>query len=417
MSISFDNLFNRIAYQLGYHHKVCTQVDKHGNERVAQIVYADGLHPCFFAIAAEDAAQCIVCNRLFPAEKERGLPLVDLQFFLYDTADGSFLHLLRLCRSDGKGCSVEGLSGHGLVKDDACGLDVSWGERKHFSLSSACKKQQSEEGVVHRVIDNGDKLFKVFPRPNLHPNCRHEFIPVWLELMDEKELTEEIERSKISSKADTRSQKERDAYAEWQAEHRQRYNEQQYFDRAKQVLGSAMPYKDIAAFRRSYRARTGSFAHQKSHNLIRDCQIYTEYRQVLKDAPGFPKTLAKFQEIKYNKDTALYQKLKREKNTIFSIKQKGWSESFTRKAVSAYYEFKARNIEFTDHGVARFLSRDFSVDLVERINNKPFNYCQNDGKKIKFYEGTAVIYTAENDLVVSVIERKNIKEDWHEIKN
>ena len=113
----------------------------------------------------------------------------------------------------------------------------------------------------------------------------------------------------------------------------------------------------------------------------------------------------------------MYQKLKREKNTIFSIKQKGWSESFTRKAVSAYYEFKARNIEFTDHGVARFLSRDFSVDLVERINNKPFNYCQNDGKKIKFYEGTAVIYTAENDLVVSVIERKNIKEDWNEIKN
>ena len=183
------------------------------------------------------------------------------------------------------------------------------------------------------------------------------------------------------------------------------------------LLGHAMPYKDIAAFRRAYRARTGSFAHQKSHNLIRDYQIYTEYRQVLKDAPDFPKTLAKFQEIKYNKDTALYQKLKREKNTIFSIKQKGWSESFTRKAVSAYYEFKARNIEFTDHGVARFLSRDFSVDLVERINNKPFNYCQNDGKKIKFYEGTAVIYTAENDLVVSVIERKNIKEDWHEIKN
>lgn len=69
-----------------------------------------------------------------------------------------------------------------------------------------------------------------------------------------------------------------------------------------------MPYKDIAAFRRSYRARTGSFAHQKSHNLIRDCQIYTEYRQVLKDAPGFPKTLAKFQDLRYN-DSAKYYSL------------------------------------------------------------------------------------------------------------
>ena len=177
-----------------------------------------------------------------------------------------------------------------------------------------------------------------------------------------------------------------------------------------------MPYKDIAAFRRSYRARTGSFAHQKSHNLIRDYQIYTEYRQVLKDAPDFPKTLAKFQEIKYNKDTALYQKLKREKNTIFSIKQKGWSESFTRKAVSAYYEFKARNIEFTDHGVARFLQRGFGMDTVLDIcKNHPFNFIQEDGKKVKFYKGLAIIYSRQTEEIVSIVQRNKPKREWKNV--
>ena len=128
----------------------------------------------------------------------------------------------------------------------------------------------------------------------MHPNCRHEFIPVWLELMDEKELAAEIDRSKISPQADTRSQKERDAYAEWQAEHRQRYSEQQYFNQAKQTLGSAMAYKDIGAFRRSYRSKEGSFAHQKSHNLIRDYKQLQSYREELGRA-SLPKTLENYQ--------------------------------------------------------------------------------------------------------------------------
>ena len=49
----------------------------------------------------------------------------------------------------------------------------------------------------------------------MHPNCRHEFIPVWLETMTEEELAEEIRRSRIPQ-TDTRSVKERNAYAAWQ---------------------------------------------------------------------------------------------------------------------------------------------------------------------------------------------------------
>ena len=251
----------------------------------------------------------------------------------------------------------------------------------------------------------------------MHPNCRHEFIPVWLELMDKADLEKEIRRSQIPKASDPRLPEERNAYADWQAERRQVYNEHAYFEKARQTLGPSMPYKDIGAFRRSYRAKEGSLAHQRSHNLIRDYQKYTDYKQVLKEDPDFPKTLAKFQEIKYNKDVITYQRLKRENATISSIKKKGWSETFTKKAISAYYEFKAKNIEFTDHGIARYLSRNFNVETIEKINGRPFNYYQDDGKKVKFYDGIAIIYSGENDLVVSVIERKNIKEDWHEINN
>lgn len=111
-----------------------------------------------------------------------------------------------------------------------------------------CAKYQGKIYCISGKDKRFPALFKTALRhgyATMHPHCRHEFIPVWLELMDEKELAAEIERSKISPQADTRSQKERDAYAEWQAEHRQRYSEQQYFNQAKQTLGSAMPYKDI----------------------------------------------------------------------------------------------------------------------------------------------------------------------------
>lgn len=171
-----------------------------------------------------------------------------------------------------------------------------------------CAKYQGKTYCISGKDKRFPALFETALRKGyatMHPNCRHEFIPVWLDLMSEKELAEEIERSKISTKADTRSEEERNAYAAWQAEHRQRNDEQQYFDRAKQVLGPAMPYKDIAAFRRSYRTKEGSFAHQRSHNLIRDYRDYSDIKRVLRGNENLPKTLAKFQDLRYN-DSAKY---------------------------------------------------------------------------------------------------------------
>ena len=114
------------------------------------------------------------------------------------------------------------------------------------------------------------------------------------------ELEKEIGRSQIPKSADPRPVKERNAYADWQAERRQVYNEQAYFEKARQTLGPSMPYKDIGAFRRSYRAKEGSPAHQRSHNLMRDYKQLQSYREELGRA-SLPKTLENYQKIVYNK--------------------------------------------------------------------------------------------------------------------
>lgn len=288
-----------------------------------------------------------------------------------------------------------------------------------YPTCEICAKYQGKIYCISGRDKRFPALFETALRKGyaiMHPNCRHEFIPVWLETMSGKELKREIERSKISRKADTRSEKERDAYAAWQAENRQMYSEQAYFEQAKQRLGRAMPYQDIGAFRRAYRSKKNSFAYKRSHNLIRDYHTYIDYKQTLKDDPDFPKTLAKFQEIKYNNNEVPYQILKREKNTISSIKRKGWSESFTEKSVNTYYEFKAKNIEFTDHGVARLVQRGFDKEIIEDIcKNYPFNFKQDDGKIVKFYNEIAIIYSIQTGEVVSVIHRGKPKKEWKNV--
>ena len=83
--------------------------------------------------------------------------------------------------------------------------------------------------------------------------------------------------------------------------------------------------------------------------------------------------------------------LKRERTTIEKINGKNWTDSFHKKAIDTYYHFRGKSIEFTDHGVARYLSRMTEEQFWE-IHNKPFNYKQEDGKLVKYYGNTAIIY-------------------------
>ena len=60
-----------------------------------------------------------------------------------------------------------------------------------------CAKYQGKIYCISGKDKRFPALFETALRSGyalMHPNCRHEFIPVWLELMDEKELAAEIDR-------------------------------------------------------------------------------------------------------------------------------------------------------------------------------------------------------------------------------
>ena len=228
-----------------------------------------------------------------------------------------------------------------------------------------------------------------------------------------------IKYDKQGTLLDVRFQKDIKGYAEWQAGNRQRNTELLEFERMKKHYAGReeeMPYKTLAGFKRARRAEDLSPAFKAWRNKKIDQNTFDRW-QTIQDFRNCPKTLEDLQKIKYNKDTANWELLKRERKTISDINSKDWTDTFRDKAIDTYYHFREKGIEFTDHGIARFLQRGISFEKVVEFNRKPFNYKQEDQKSIKFYNKLAIIYTQDETQIVSVIERKTIKGDWHEIKN
>ncbi|MGN0807971.1 MAG: phage minor capsid protein [Candidatus Coproplasma sp.] len=184
---------------------------------------------------------------------------------------------------------------------------------KCTEIYPTCEVCARYQGKIYCISGNDSRfpsLFDTALRKGyalIHPNCRHEFIPVWLELLDDNELKKELDSAKISGK-DSRSINERNAYAQWQESNRAYNAEKLYYERSKRLLGKDFPYSDIGSFRRSYRAKTGTNAHTKSHNLIKDYQQYEQQLKVLGD--GGVKSFAKYRELKYNEDRQEYDNLK-----------------------------------------------------------------------------------------------------------
>lgn len=72
-------------------------------------------------------------------------------------------------------------------------------------------------------------------------------------------------------------------------------------------------YQTLGSFRRAYRSEEESLSYAKSHYARRDANEYNEFEKVIGKA-NMPKTLADFQELKYNKDKSSdYERLKQEK--------------------------------------------------------------------------------------------------------
>jgi hypothetical protein len=175
------------------------------------------------------------------------------------------------------------------------------------------------------------------------------------------------------------------------------------------------PYTTLAGFRRARRSDDLSPAYKKWRYRNMD-QNTLERWEKIKDFRNCPKILEDLQEIKYNK-TNEWEVLKREHTTIEKINKKNWSASFHEKAIDTYYEFRRTKIELTDHSVARILQRGFSVEEIDNINKQSFNYMQEDGKHVKYYNNIAVIYANNQQEIVSVLRRPKPSEKWNEIKD
>lgn len=46
MSVCLSNLFRSIAYEVGNHGVIGSEVDKHGNERMTEVMDTDAFHAC-----------------------------------------------------------------------------------------------------------------------------------------------------------------------------------------------------------------------------------------------------------------------------------------------------------------------------------------------------------------------------------
>jgi len=94
----------------------------------------------------------------------------------------------------------------------------------------------------------------------------------------------------------------RSAYARSQMQMRQwnkELNEFAEMQKFYQERGEEPPYKTIGAFRRAYRSAEGSLAYAKTHYYRRDVKQYEEFAKAL-GQHRMPKTLAEFQQMKYN---------------------------------------------------------------------------------------------------------------------
>ena len=212
-------------------------------------------------------------------------------------------------------------------------------------MPQCCKLCAAYQGKVF-CISGKDKRFPALFETVLkngyalpHPNCRHEFIPWFIEMEAPETVKTEIKHSKIlyteeGELQDVRFQKDIESYQAWQAGNRQlntellEYRKMQAHYKGREDI----PYKSLASFRRARRADELSPAYKAWRNRKKDTGIYEEWKNVI-GGKNMPETLEKFQQMKYNKD----EKVKRE-FFLMSREKKLRSESISQEKLPNFKE-------------------------------------------------------------------------------
>lgn len=152
-------------------------------------------------------------------------------------------------------------------------------------------------------------------------------------------------------------------------------------------------------------------------NYSADKKQYERYKEILgKDAP---KTFAKFQDMKYN-EPEKWEMLKKQVSTYRQIEQKEWTDEFKQKSKEAYKRFAKENIFLSTHALSRLprLNKSGYVNLSEKdlikILEGTHNYTESADKLVFFNKELQISCFKNKDTgeVISIVRRKNPKEEW-----
>lgn len=151
-------------------------------------------------------------------------------------------------------------------------------------------------------------------------------------------------------------------------------------------------------------------------NATKDIAQYKRYKEVLGDSVG---SLAKFGQVKYN-DSEQWEKLQSKFFAYLEINKKDWSEEFKSKSKQAYDRFREQGEELSVHALSRLprLNKPgyeviHEEDVLDLIKTMP-NYSEGEEKMIWFSPSKqlVVIKNKNSGEIVSIVRRKNKKEEW-----
>ncbi|MBR0189025.1 MAG: hypothetical protein IJQ23_01410 [Clostridia bacterium] len=172
-------------------------------------------------------------------------------------------------------------------------------------VPNCCPYCQMYEDKVYSISGNDTRFPALYETALqrgydiMHPNCRHEFIPFIEEFYTDEEMQELIKNSNHFEELspDNRIFK---TYNKNQALLRQWNEERHEFNKMQaeyKARGEEPPYTTLGGFRRARRAESTEY--KKLHYRDRDERLYENWKSVV-GKENMPKTLDKFQEIRYN---------------------------------------------------------------------------------------------------------------------
>nr|DAG25078.1 MAG TPA: minor capsid protein [Caudoviricetes sp.] len=164
------------------------------------------------------------------------------------------------------------------------------------------------------------------------------------------------------------------------------------------------------------KSQNSMFHPEMVKNASKDVAQYKRYKEVLGDFVG---SLAKFGQLKYN-DSEQWEKFQNRFSTYVEINKKDWSEEFKNTSKQAYDRFREQGEELSVHALSRLprLNKPgyeviHEEDVLDLIKTMP-NYSEGEEKMIWFSPSKqlVVIKNKNSGDIVSIVRRKNKKEEW-----